>query len=277
VKHGRVAVPRPFLKWAGGKGRLVPRLLKCAPDRFDRYFEPFAGGAALFFALSRESRLRGCEVVLSDVNRELIDTYEAVRDSLDEVVDCLRGHKYEREHFYAVREQDPWKLSQPRRAARMIFLNKTDFNGLYRVNSRGRFNVPFGRYKNPNICDEKNLRAVSVALQGVRLTSGPFDEVTGSVGEGDFVYFDPPYVRISATAGFVSYARLGFSIEDQRHLAGVFKRIAERGACVVLSNSDTPWVREQYAGYRLKRVDVGRAINSMPDRRGPVGELIVMS
>ncbi|HUU03020.1 MAG TPA: DNA adenine methylase [Myxococcota bacterium] len=282
------SLPKPFVKWVGGKGQLAGELLKRAPDDFKTYHEPFMGGAALFFALFRNGRLAGKRVFLSDVNQELVDTYQAIRDDPEKVIARLlehqkkfRGFEHEeqkREYFYSVREKNPKRLSPPSRAARMIFLNRTGFNGLYRVNSKGKFNVPFGRYKNPLICDTQNLRAVSKALGKVRLSTDSFDHVLEAAGRGDFVYFDPPYVPVSTTANFVSYARTGFDHQDQKRLAETMEKLKAKGARVMLSNSDTGAVRKLYSEkFRIERVKASRRINSKADRRGLVNEVVVMS
>ena len=261
--------PRPFLKWAGGKGQLLGRLRGHVPQTYGRYFEPFLGGGALFFAL------RPPRGVLSDVNREIIDCYTAVRDEVSALVAALRDHRYDEGHYYAVRDADPAKLDLVERAARTIFLNKTGFNGLYRVNRAGKFNVPFGRYAKPAICDEENLRACSAALANIELTAADFGKVASRAAAGDFVYFDPPYVPLSRTAAFTAYAPGGFDLDAQARLAGVFGRLVERGVAVLLSNSDVPAIRKLYAPYRIDTIEATRVINCKATRRGPVRELLV--
>jgi DNA adenine methylase len=264
--------PRPFLKWAGGKGQLLDQLRPLLPRDLTaraRYFEPFAGGGALFFALRPRS------AVLSDVNTELIDCYRAVRNQVERVIRALRAHRYDRDHYYAVRSMPPASLSLAERAARTIYLNKTGYNGLYRVNRAGLFNVPMGRYTNPGILDASNLRACSRALRGAEVEACAFEAVLSSAKRGDFVYFDPPYVPASATADFTSYVPGGFGLDDQRRLAAVFTRLAAKGVHVMLSNSDTAPVRELYAGFRIDVVLAARSINSKGARRGKVGEVVV--
>jgi len=263
---------RPFLKWAGGKGQLLDQFRPLLPREHRSYFEPFVGAAALFFSLL--GRRRG-KAVLSDVNRELIDCYLAVQTRVDDVIRALAAHVYDSDHYYRVRDVDPAGISLPERAARTIYLNKAGYNGLYRVNRAGRFNVPFGRYTNPLLCDADNLRACSGALAGVRLKVRDFEEVLAHAKEGDFVYFDPPYVPVSVTAGFTSYAAGGFEWPEQERLAGVFARLASAGVRVMLSNSDTPAVRRLYAGFRIDTVSAPRSINSNATRRGRVGEVVV--
>jgi DNA adenine methylase len=265
--------PKPVLKWAGGKSRLLPHLLRLIPDNFAAYHEPFIGGGALFFRLVSQGRAQ--QVFLSDVNPSLIDVYLALRDCIDEVVEILRGHVYERDYFYRIRALDPNDLTLAARAARIIYLNKTCYNGLFRENRSGQFNVPFGRYKNPTICDEPNLRAASRALQGVDIARRNFATVLDVARAGDFVYFDPPYHPLSSTANFTAYDRKGFGLDDQRQLRDVFAALGERGVRVLLSNSDTPFIRELYQGFAIEQVFAARAVNSKANGRGKVAEVIV--
>lgn len=275
-KSGR-CLPRPFLKWAGGKVQLLRDLLAFVPSRFGAYHEPFVGGGALFFALHRAGRLENRKAHLSDANLELVTTYRAIRDDVDTVLALLEKHRHDRDHFYAVRAQDPASLSPAEQAARMIFLNKTGFNGLYRVNRSGRFNVPFGRHTNPTICDRENLLAASRALQGVEVTCEGFETVLSRAQSGDFIYFDPPYVPLSRTANFTSYARDGFDLPDQERLAQVVCALAKRQVAVMLSNSDTPWVRERYRDFHQVRLLARRHVNCRASGRAPVGERLVLS
>ncbi|MEE8408047.1 MAG: DNA adenine methylase [Myxococcota bacterium] len=261
--------PKPFLKWAGGKAKLAPEILARFPERFKRYHEPFIGGGAIYFALG--PRL----ATLSDINDDLVNTYITVRDDVEALIDELRKHHASEEHFYAVRALVREELPLIQAAARTVFLNRTCFNGLYRVNRRGQFNVPFGRYANPKICNVDNLRAVSDALRGVDLRVEDALAIGHRARCGDLVYFDPPYDPASATSSFTSYAKGGFGRDEQARLADVFADLAGRGVHVVLSNSDTPFVRDLYAGFRIDQVYVRRPINSRADRRGPVPEVLV--
>jgi DNA adenine methylase len=261
--------PRPFLKWAGGKAKLAPQIMARFPDRFRRYHEPFIGGGAVFFALGPR------EATLSDVNADLITTYRAIRDHVESLIEVLLHHRASEEDFYRIRAVDPGGLSLIESAARTIYLNRTCFNGLYRVNRRGQFNVPFGRYANPRICNAENLRAVSDALQGVDLRVEDAMAIGRRARRGDLVYFDPPYDPISPTASFTSYAKTGFGRTEQERLAEVFAHLAERGVHAVLSNSDTPFVRKLYKRFEIETVYARRAINSRADRRGPVPEVLV--
>ena len=274
---------RPFLKWAGGKTQLLPQLLAAVPAEIVTYYEPFLGGAALFFALqSNHPDSRFKQAALSDSNSDLINAYTQVRDAPDALIAALAVHqrKYRAaddpaDYYYRIRAKRP--TCPVGRAAQLIFLNKTCFNGLYRVNSRGQFNVPHGRYANPTICDADNLRAASEALQGVSLTVADFADCLSSAGRGDFVYCDPPYVPLSGTADFTAYTAADFNAADQQRLALCAAMARDRGAAVLLSNSAHPDVARLYAdvGFRLQEVSAARAINANPTRRGPVREYLI--
>lgn len=270
-------LPRPILKWAGGKGQLLSQFVPLFPARFGAYHEPFLGGGAVFFHLAGSGRLRGKAVTLTDNNPELINVYQMVRDQVRELIADLQRHQNEPGYYYAVRSQDPAALSPVQRASRMIFLNKTCYNGLWRVNRQGRFNVPFGRYKNPRICDQQGLLAAHQALQGVQLAVAPFAAVLERAQPGDFVYFDPPYHPLSPTSSFTSYTATDFGAGEQQQLAAVFRELDRKGCLVMLSNSDVPFIRELYAGFRVVTVQANRAINSKSDRRGPVTEVVVLN
>lgn len=269
-------VPRPFVKWVGGKTQLLAELFRMLPESFRDYHEPFMGGGAVFFGLSRHGVLDGRRVSLSDVNRELVATYQAIRDDVSGVIRALSAHAYDKDHYYAVRGEDPWRLGAAARAARLVFLNRSGFNGLYRVNRRGEFNVPFGRYDNPRIVDEENLLAVSRALSAATVEHRDFETVLDRAERGDLVYFDPPYVPVSATASFVGYAQGGFDMEAQERLGDVVDTLARRGVSVLLSNSDVPWMHTRYKQYRVERVLARRNVNSRASSRGPVGEVVVV-
>jgi DNA adenine methylase len=267
--------PGPFLKWAGGKGQLIPQIFARLPAGEIRgaYVEPFVGGGAVFFELVRRQQVERAR--LFDRNAELVDAYTAVRDDVDGVIRELARHRNDESHFYAVRDEDPATLTLAARAARTIFLNRVGYNGLYRVNASGRFNVPFGRYKNPRICDEEGLRASSIALRRASIEVGDFEVACEGVGPGDVVYLDPPYVPLSRTASFTSYAPSRFGEEEHRRLAAVFAKIVDAGAFALLSNSDTPLSRELYVHFKTHVVEAQRAINSKGDKRGVVNELLV--
>ena len=227
------------------------------------------GGGAVFFHLQPR------QAVLIDNNEELINFYWVVRDHLEELLQDLRRHENTAAYYYRIRALDPAALGPVQRASRFLYLNKTGYNGLWRVNSRGQHNVPFGRYKNPKIVDEPNLRRVSRALAGAEILLGDFTLALRYARPGAFVYLDPPYHPVSETARFTAYTKEGFDEEDQRELAEVFRELDRRGCLVMLSNSDTPFVRELYAGYDIRVVQARRAINCRADGRGPVGELVV--
>ncbi len=265
----------PFIKWVGGKGRLVSQLMSLLPAGIEhrRYFEPFAGGAALFFAL------RPQQAWLSDNNPALIHTYKAVRDRVDDVASYLELHAQHHcaEYYYAKRDDynHRSKAGTTEHAALFIYLNKTCFNGLHRVNARGHFNVPMGRYVRPRIINFEALRSTSMALKKVNLRCAQFDELVDIARPGDFVYFDPPYHPLSATANFTSYTQDKFTTDDQRHLRDVFFALDRRGCKVMLSNSDSPLIRELYAPWHLTAVNASRAVNCNARKRGKVSELVV--
>ena len=269
------ALPRPFVKWVGGKTQLLDDLLRHIPSQFGCYHEPFLGGGALFFALHREGRIR--RAAISDLGPELIDAYLAVRDRVEEVIAALSTYPYRKGFYYQLRAQDPWAMSLPKRAARMIYLNKTGYNGLYRVNRKGQFNVPFGRYKRPKVCDAANLRAGSEALNGVEVSCASFERVLDRAKAGDLVYLDPPYVPLSRTASFTSYQADRFGQEEQVRLRDVCLMLTDRGIKVMLSNSATDLVRELYdrPAFAFCEVWAKRSINSNAARRGKLAELII--
>lgn len=267
----------PFVKWAGGKARLVAKLQKVLPNRIETYHEPFLGGGALFFALASTGRFK--HAVLNDANAELINSYRIIASSCDELLEALRildaeYHDAPKETYLRLRATKPG--DPVAQAARLIFLNRTCFNGLYRVNKSGQFNVPFGSYVNPKIVDEPNLRACSEALRRVTLVSKDFSEVLKEAKPGDGVYCDPPYVPLNHTAYFTSYTSEGFGPKDQERLATELGVLANYGVAVVASNSDTEFVRKLYAGFEIHEVQMRRSINSKAGKRGPVSELMLV-
>jgi len=269
-------VPAPFLKWAGGKRQLLAHIEALLPERIDTYFEPFLGGAAVFFRLAAGTRFR--RAVLADANPELVNCYTAVRDDVDGVIAELHGYRNNSALYYRVRRRDPAKMSPPARAARLIYLNRCGYNGLYRVNSSGQFNVPFGRYRRPLICDEPRLRAAAAALQKAKIVCGDFSSTLKNVRAGDFAYLDPPYVPLSATSSFTSYAARDFGGADQERLAAVLRAFAARKVPALLSNSDCQTTRDLYRDFeRIDKVPARRAINSVGHGRGPVDEILVRS
>ena len=272
----REGIPRPFLKWVGGKRQLLPKLLEAVDEAgsFRRYHELFLGGGALFFALARAGRLRS-RAYLSDINPNLIDAYQGLLEDVDAVIRNLKRHRRRHceEYFYKVRGRVPSTICE--RAARIIYLNKTCFNGLYRENRKGEFNSPFGSYENPNICDEDNIRSVATTLQDVDVGSRDFSVAAKLVRRGDLVYCDPPYDPISKTAGFTGYSKGGFGVDSQEALAKTVVTLAQKGVHVILSNSLTPLTRELYKGFYISKVFAKRLVNSRADRRGVVSEALV--
>jgi DNA adenine methylase len=261
----------PFLKWAGGKTALLPELIKHVPPRLRRYHEPFVGGGALFFATAPR------RAVLSDSNGELIHCWQQVRDDVSGVLDALAEHVYERAHFERVRAVDPMRLAPAERAARFVYLNKTCFNGLWRVNRAGRFNVPFGRYRNPSFHDPALLIRASQALRDVEILRAPFEIALQRTSPGDFVYLDPPYDPLSETASFTSYTPDAFRWEDQKRLAAACAALDNRGVRFLLSNSATPRIRDLYRRYEQRLVRAPRHISCKGEGRGRVEELLVFN
>lgn len=271
---------KPFLKWAGGKQQLLAQYEAYLPKDFGRYFEPFVGGGAVFFHFRNTGRLVG-EAFLFDNNEELVNTYRAVRDQVDELIAILAIHKekHNREYYYEIRglDRQDVDLSDVERAARTVYLNKTCYNGLYRVNSKGQFNVPMGSYKNPRILNEDVLRAASAALQGVCIEARDFRTVIDFAQDGDFFYFDPPYDPVSKTASFTGYTAGSFRDKDQRDLADFYARLSEKGCLCMLSNSHTPLILQLYRRFRIETVQANRAINSDAEGRGSIQEVVVLN
>lgn len=274
--------PRPFLKWAGGKTQLLAQFEALYPPAMDvrRYLEPFVGSGAVFFQV--RDLLRPKEVILADSNQDLVQVYRSVRDEVEEVIRRLRHHRsrHSREHYYRVRALGPRRLSSAGRAARLIYLNKTCFNGLFRVNRAGKFNVPMGRYRNPPILDEENLRAASASLQKVELKVAHFRKTLDYARAGDFIYFDPPYHPVSATSYFTSYTSGSFQLSDQAELADVYRELHRRGCLLMLSNSECTAIRRLYERspeFSVVPVSARRSINSNAGKRGRVSELAVLN
>lgn len=266
--------PTPLLKWAGGKGQLLPQMTSYFPEDLGTYHEPFLGGGAVFFHLSPR------KAVLSDSNPDLIHVYRMVRDNpygLKTQLDLHKKHSKEKAYFYHVREMQPRGLQPVARAARTVFLNKTCFNGLYRVNSKGEFNVPYGGYRNPSLYLEENLHLTSAALQGAKLRVEDFRLACKHPRKGDFVYLDPPYQPLTKTSSFTNYTREGFGRRDQEDLAAIFGALDRRGCKVMLSNSSTAWLRELYQEYYQVTLRAKRAINCKGTGRGAIDELLVMN
>ena len=258
---------RPFVKWAGGKRAVVPEIAKRLPDTITTYWEPFVGGGAVFFAL--DSRIKTAQ--LSDVNAELALTYQIVRNKPEKLIAALNEHaeQHSKVHYLRVRKRTDIRSSIDV-AARFIYLNKTCFNGLYRVNKAGLFNVPMGSYQNPTICDSEGILAASEVLQKAAVRIGDFDKATPS--KGDFVYCDPPY-----DGTFAGYDSSGFDDSDQRRLAEIARQWRSYGAAVMLSNADTPFIRSLYgqSPFVLHEISAPRSINSNVNGRQPIGELLI--
>lgn len=263
----------PIVKWVGGKRQLMFELLKNMPENYNRYFEPFIGGGALFFELQPDN------AYISDLNEELINLYKVVRDNVEELITDLQKHDISKEYFIEIRNIDRTEeyknWSNVKKASRFIYLNRTCFNGMYRVNSKGEFNVPFGYYKNPRILDENNLINCSNLFQRTEIRHADFSEILKKVKKGDFVYFDPPYVPLSETSSFTSYTKDGFDLDMQFKLRDVCDELDSIGVKFLLSNSDTKLVSELYENYNIKKVFASRQINANADGRGKITEVLV--
>ncbi len=264
---------KPFVKWPGGKRQLLRELLHNMPKKYGRFFEPFVGGGALFFAVKPEYGY------ISDINPELMNVYEVVQNNVEELIESLREHRNTEKYFYELRNADRTQgyegWGKIEKASRLIYLNKTCFNGLYRMNSDGHFNVPFGFYKNPNILDEDNLIACSVLLKKTEIAMASFEAVEKKARRGDFVYFDPPYVPLNKTSSFTKYYKDDFDLDAQFALRELCDRLHNKGVLLMLSNSYTETVKDLYKNYRVKIVRANRAINCKGDGRGKINELII--
>ncbi len=271
--------PKPFVKWAGGKRQLVPVIERHIPSEFGTYFEPFlGGGAVLFYLLCKNSEMR-CKV--SDLNSDLVLAYVTIRDHLEDLITSLQNHarsyhKNPDSYYYSVRDNEP--KSQIEKVSRLLFLNRTCFNGLYRVNSKGKFNVPLGRYANPNIVNEENLVAVSRILQSkkIQISCRDFASVLSDAKKNDFVYFDPPYQPVSKTANFTSYTNRDFTYEDLERLVEISEKLSDRGIKVLHSNSNTKEVRTLFSKeWKVIEISAKRAINSDSTKRTGHTELLI--
>tara|TARA_B100000029_G_scaffold430411_1_gene441362 strand:+ start:4682 stop:5569 length:888 start_codon:yes stop_codon:yes gene_type:complete len=277
--------PKPFVKWAGGKTQLLNVLLEKIPQKVNTYYEPFVGGGAVFFSLISNPEFKIKNVVLNDFNCELIETYRIVRDELDDLINYLTpiatkylaGNTEQRKiFFYKVRSSVP--DGRVEKAARLLFLNKTCFNGLYRVNQKGEFNVPHGRYKNPKILDVELLTLASHALQNTELICGDFEDSYKKAKKGDFVYFDPPFFPLSSTSSFTSYTKGSFGRVEHLRLKWSIDRLRENNVAMMLSNSPHEWIVGLYEGskYTINRTPARRSINAKGGQRGAIDELIVV-
>lgn len=269
--------PKPFLKWVGGKRQLLDRFENIFPESFNVYHEPMVGGGAVFFHLTPKS------AVINDTNEDLMRAYEVVRDNVDELINLLKSFKknHSKDFYYQTRDEfnelkkEANGDNKIELSARLIYMNRTCFNGLYRVNQKDEFNVPVGRYRDPTICDENTLRAASQILKNVQILCNDFEKAVKSVGANDFVYFDPPYDPVSETANFTEYTNRGFGKEGQKRLAQTFKELAKKGAKVALSNSDTDFIKNLYQRFNIHTLKAKRHVNSNANGRGEINELLI--
>lgn len=266
----------PVVKWVGGKRQLLQDILKHIPDRYSTYYEPFVGGGAVLFHLQPE------KIVINDINEELMSVYNVICNNVEELIEDLKKHKNESDYFYKIRELDRDRekyaqLNNIGRASRVIYLNKTCYNGLFRVNRQGEFNTPFGRYKNPNIVNEATLRAVNNYFNKAKVTlkCGDFEEAVKGIRKGSFVYFDPPYDPVSDSANFTGYDKGGFDKDEQIRLKKLCDKLNNRGVKFLLSNSSTEFILDLYKDYNITIVKAKRSINSKGDGRGDVNEVLV--
>jgi DNA adenine methylase len=274
-----VVKPKPFVKWVGGKRQLISQFKDLniyPPKEFNsdknRYFEPFIGGGAVFFDLLPKNSY------ISDLNKELIITYNVIKNDVEHLIESLKKHTYSKDYFLKIRSSEIGILSDIEVASRFIYLNRTCFNGLYRVNSKGQFNVPFGKYSNPLICDEVNLRIVSQALKNVFITNQDYKKIEDIAEAGDFVYLDPPYYPINKTSSFTSYTKENFLEKEQIELRDHFKKLSDKGCYVMLSNSDTLFIKEIYSeipDITINKIKAGRSINSNSNKRGKITEVVI--
>lgn len=268
----------PVVKWVGGKRQLISEIDKYLPSNYSTYYEPFLGGGAVLFHLQPH------KAVVNDINEELINLYQVIKDNVEELIEDLKRHKNEPDYFYKIRELDRDiqkynELTPVERASRIHYLNKTCYNGLFRVNSQGQFNVPFGRYKNPNIVNETTLRAVSNYFNTANIIFKccDFEEAVKGCRKGSFIYFDPPYDPISDTSSFTGYDKGGFGKTEQKRLKDLCDNLNKRGVKFLLSNSQTQFILDLYKDYRIEIVQAKRTINSKGNKRGEVNEVLVMN
>ncbi|VMP51125.1 modification methylase [Streptococcus pneumoniae] len=277
IKEIKKVTLQPFTKWTGGKRQLLPVIRELMPKTYNRYFEPFVGGGALFFDLAPK------DAVINDFNAELINCYQQIKDNPQELIEILKVHQeYNSKEYYldlrsADRNERIDMMSEVQRAARILYMLRVNFNGLYRVNSKNQFNVPYGRYKNPKIVDEELISAISVYLNNnqLEIKVGDFEKAIVDVRTGDFVYFDPPYIPLSETSAFTSYTHEGFSFADQVRLRDAFKRLSDTGAYVMLSNSSSALVEELYKDFNIHYVEATRTNGAKSSSRGKISEIIV--
>jgi DNA adenine methylase len=270
-------VARPIIKWAGGKSSVAQHVLNRIPEKMETYYEPLVGGGCILLKLAAEKRFN--KAVISDTNPDLINAYRIIKKKVEELIAELSNGEYiyDKDEFYKIRALNSGELSPIKQAARFIYLNKTCFNGLYRVNGDGQFNTPFGRYKNPTICDESNLRALNIVLKKVKILQEDFQEVCQEVCEGDVVYFDPPYIPLSKTSSFTNYTKKGFNYLDHVRLYDEFYRISEIPARVILSNSSAPEALDLYKQFDIDYITGSRCIGGPASYRNSVKEIIAFA
>lgn len=267
----------PFLKWVGGKRQLIPEIKKMLPKGIANrpYYEPFIGGGALLFDLQPK------QAVINDYNEELINVYCVIRDNPNELIEDLKKHKNTAEYFYEIRSLDRLplfnNLTKVERASRIIYLNKTCYNGLYRVNNAGEFNSPFGKYKNPNIINEPVIKAVSkyLNLNQIQISNSDYEVILRDIPENSFVYLDPPYHPVSETSNFTGYIQGGWNESEQLRLRDVCNKLNANGVKFLLSNSASDFIKEIYSAYNIKKVQANRAVNSISSKRGQVDEFLI--
>ncbi|HEL2437989.1 TPA: DNA adenine methylase [Streptococcus suis] len=268
---------QPFTKWTGGKRQLLPVIKSLMPDNYNSYFEPFIGGGAVFFELIPK------KAIINDFNSELINCYRQIKDNPQKLIELLVEHQKNnsKDYYLELRSVDRddriHAMTDTERAARIMYMLRVDFNGLYRVNSKNQFNVPYGRYKNPKIVDSDLILSISQYLNknNIEILTGDFEKAVEDVGAGDFVYFDPPYIPLSETSAFTSYTHEGFSYEEQVRLRDVFRKLDKKGAYVMLSNSSSPLVEELYKGFNIHKVEATRTNGAKVSSRGKISEFIV--
>lgn len=272
---------RPFIKWVGGKRSLLDQIMPHLPQSFGNYFEPFVGGGALFFELHDLGVLEGKKAYLFDINSELINAYKVVRDDPQKLIADLADLelRHSKELYYEVRSQDrssDFALLDPiKRASRFIYLNKTCYNGLHRVNSKGEFNAPCGSYIKPHICDHAVIKRASKALQNAQIHHASYKDVLKEAKKGDLIYLDPPYYPLTKSANFTAYSKSSFAQSDQMELFEIFKTLDDRGCKVLKSNSDASFVRMLYSEFQMHEILASRTINRDPTNRGRIKELLI--
>ncbi|MFX1238382.1 MAG: DNA adenine methylase [Promethearchaeota archaeon] len=269
-------LPHPFVKWAGGKRQLLSQMETYFPKKYNNYIEPLVGGGAVYFHLKPK------QAILIDNNWELVNCYEVIKNDVFELIKSLKKHKNEKNYFYKVRSVDRnpeefRKWSKVEKASRTIFMNKCCYNGLYRVNSKGQFNAPFGKYINPMFCDEPNLKAVHDILQSASIINASFEICLDHAKKGDFVYFDPPYYPLSQTANFTSYTRENFGKKSQKKLFEIFAQLDSQGCKLMLSNSYNEFILKLYKDFKIVELKAKRAINSDASKRGEIKEVLVLN